>query len=355
MTFGMPAVRRTWTVEPRSGQEGRVLVCSGCGPYGVPVLGGDARAAVLAHLAQHARRDALATHLRSCQCFEQGCRWHARQRGCSGPVLLAVSRTKEGRAWRLADVCVACAHGTAHTAIVPDTLLQVRSSPASKGTGCYAPRRTALRDGTRALGQVRDMLTYLSSALPAWVGPEPRLLALQCALRRDAHKGVWMRQGLLRSMRLAHSPAAWCELEEARWLIRIAEDRHSRRGSAIHARIFDVLAPTPSRSERARAADWALRVVGHRTVRQRTASVRLAVLALAAHGNLDSAGGVVEADGLARACGLSREALFSVLDQVTATGIAANWRLDTGVGDVHWHLAVQLGMCQSHPSRPGEP
>ena len=56
------------------------------------------------------------------------------------------------------------------------------------------------------------MLTYLASALGCVASPAARLLALQCALRADAHGCVRLPAGLLRSMRLNRRPEVRQEL-----------------------------------------------------------------------------------------------------------------------------------------------
>lgn len=113
-------VRRTWTVEVRPHPGGPILACPQCGR--IPIgAGADAtRAAVVAHLAQHARAESLARHLRTCQCGRLDCRWHPRHRGCDGTLLLLLSRDRTGRVWKLADVCRACAAATEHAAEVPE-------------------------------------------------------------------------------------------------------------------------------------------------------------------------------------------------------------------------------------------
>ncbi|MGY5118315.1 hypothetical protein ACWC2H_21020, partial [Streptomyces sp. 900105755] len=80
MRLGGAAVRRIWTVElhPRAG--GPNLVCAQCTARTPACEAASARSAALAHLACHARADALPGHLRTCQCRAQGCRWHPRHR-----------------------------------------------------------------------------------------------------------------------------------------------------------------------------------------------------------------------------------------------------------------------------------
>lgn len=187
------AVRRIWTVELRPQAGGPTLVCPSCTAR-ASLQASSARSAALAHLACHARANALPTYLRSCQCRLQGCVWHPRHRGCAGPVLLALTRDRSGRNWRLTDACAACAAATSHTAVVPETLL----SPRRPTTSASARPQ---RHGDEPQ-RVREMLTYLASALDCVTSPAARLLALQCALRANAHGWVRLPAGLLRGMRL---------------------------------------------------------------------------------------------------------------------------------------------------------
>ena len=107
LRFAHPGVRRTWTVELRPQPGGPILVCQHCAHSDRPVNGHSARAELLAHLALHAHRAPLPTHLRTCQCHERGCCWHRRHRGCQGPIRLLLARERGGRLWRLADACAA--------------------------------------------------------------------------------------------------------------------------------------------------------------------------------------------------------------------------------------------------------
>lgn len=113
-------VRRTWTIEIRPHPDGPVLVCPQCHQIPTGPATATVRTSIVTHLAQHARAERLAPHLRTCQCGEHGCRWHPRHRGCDGPVLLVLSRDRSGRIWRLADTCHACTAATAHAAAVTE-------------------------------------------------------------------------------------------------------------------------------------------------------------------------------------------------------------------------------------------
>lgn len=205
------------------------------------------RSAALTHLARHARADALPGHLRTCQCRTRGCRWHPRHRGCAGPVLLALTCDRSGRPWRLADACAACAAAMSRTAVVPPTLLGTGHTQPTASTS--RPARTAPAFGPAEQQRVREMLTYLATALPRFSSPAARLLALQCALRADHHGQIRLPHGFLRGMRLHGRAELWLELEHAGWLY-----RPSRRCSPVQAQLLDaaVLHQAPGRTARVR-------------------------------------------------------------------------------------------------------
>ncbi|MFH8789101.1 hypothetical protein [Streptomyces roseoverticillatus] len=163
-----PPAQRIWTVEVRPGPGGAVVVCPDCGQT---TSGAALRKAVVAHLAQHARVEALAQHWRICQCGEHGCRWHPRHRGCDGQVRLLLTREHAGRMWRLADVCHACATVTEHAAEVQEPLctsqpMPPRSRPSSLprrrgGLTTTSPGHTVPGDRERADYQWSDPLEGL--------------------------------------------------------------------------------------------------------------------------------------------------------------------------------------------------
>jgi hypothetical protein len=218
----------------------------------------------LAHLARHARADALPPYLRTCQCHEHGCRWHPRHRGCAGPVLLVLSSLHGGRTWRLADICAACAGSTARAAVVPDTTL----SSCGKGQPVSRPTRKEVRE------QVRVLLLRLQDTMPAGTGAEALLLAVQCALRANNQGRTYLPAGLLRGMGLHHAPSPWTDLEQAHWLQRIPTVR------GVLTQLLDpaTLSPAESRPRRLNAADWALRVCYTATSRRSSPQERLSVL-----------------------------------------------------------------------------
>ncbi|MFF3948023.1 hypothetical protein ACFYYN_24755 [Streptomyces sp. NPDC001902] len=101
------------------------------------------RGAVVAHLVAHVRAAPLASHLRTCQCGQNGCRWHPRHRGCDGLVRLVLVRCAGGQLWRLADTCHACATATPQAAIVPEPHGAPVMGPAAAGgaepVSCVSP------------------------------------------------------------------------------------------------------------------------------------------------------------------------------------------------------------------------
>ncbi|MEC4021023.1 hypothetical protein [Streptomyces sp. H27-D2] len=325
-------VPRTWTVELRPRPDGPALYCPRCTPAGHPLGTAAARPAALAHLARHARSDALPAHLRTCQCHDHGCRWHPRHRGCAGPVLLVLTRDHGGRTWRLTDVCAACATATPHTAVVPDHAL---TAPSRQPRTASDPVRARPR-GPSGRIRVQDMLSYLASALPTSASAEARLLALQCVLRADAHGQVRLPTGLLRGMRLGPTLTAWHELEEHRWLQPAHRDPSGIAGSLAVAHLLDPLPPAPGRPGRTRAADWALRVTSRTPLKTLPPGARLAALALTAHHSPSSAPACAEAERISRACGSDPAGLGRLLDQLLAARALTTWVYDRVTEELHW-------------------
>ncbi|MEU3937966.1 hypothetical protein AB0E85_38995 [Streptomyces sp. NPDC029044] len=285
-----------------------------------------ARSAALAHLACHARADALPAHLRSCQCRLRGCVWHPRHRGCAGRVLLALTRDLSGRTWRLADACAACAAATSNTAVVPDTLLSPRRPAAS------APVQPRVHGDERQ--RVREMLTHLASTLGCVTSPAARLLALQCALRADAHGCARLPAGLLRGMRLHRHTEAWQELAQDDWL-----DLPDPRTSPLQVRLLDdaALKQAPGRSARRRAAHWALKPTPLIVPAAANPADRLAALVLAAH--TTTAGPAADMAVVARLCGHSPHQTGALLDRLVAGRTLAAWHHQRDTDEVHWQPA----------------
>lgn len=118
ITARTPVIRpRLWIIEVVPDPHSLPLRClSCCAPVSVSRT---VRQAVLVHLAEHARRERLDPHLRTCRCGAGGCRWHTRRRTCEGEITLALTRRE--RYWRLADLCHGCTAATPHTASVAET------------------------------------------------------------------------------------------------------------------------------------------------------------------------------------------------------------------------------------------
>ena len=329
-----PVVQRTWTVQLRPERGGPVLHCPLC-PSERPAEG-VAAPGVLAHLAQHARRDTLPTHLRTCQCHARGCRWHRRHRGCSGPVLLVLAREDGGRLWRLADVCAACAGATAHAAVVPDTALASLGGDLSPLSRSRARNKRSVHNPSEQL-RVREMLSYLGVALPADVSASARLLALQCALRSTSRGHVRVPAGLVRGMRLGPAARPPQELEDAGWLLTFAGPPPTGR-KGFSAQLLDatVYSQAPGRQARAYAADWALRVCSAPQLSALGTAPTLLGLALTAYAEGENAQTCVEADVLVRMCALGSAGPGQALDLLLGAGFLSSWVCDPHSGDLEW-------------------
>ncbi|SOD91545.1 hypothetical protein SAMN06272765_7199 [Streptomyces sp. Ag109_G2-15] len=332
MRLGGAAVRRIWTVELRPRAGGPNLVCAHCTARTSACEAASARSAALAHLACHARADALPGHLRTCQCRAQGCRWHPRHRGCAGPVLLALTRDHSGRTWRLADACAACAAATSHTAVVPDTQLGRPQSPAPQ-----APPRGTHRLGAEERTRVRETLTYLATALPQFTSPAARMLALQCALRADARGHTRLPAGLLRNMRLHGRTEIWEELAHGAWL-----QSPDLRSTRVAVQLLDaaVLEQVPGRRARCRAAHWALHPTPLHLSAASPPALRLITLVLAAHIG-DHTVHSVDMDALTRLGGHSPHQNAELLDRLVAVHALAAWHHNRYTDEVLWQPFVQ--------------
>ncbi|MFG2134985.1 hypothetical protein ACGFNV_45620 [Streptomyces sp. NPDC048751] len=323
-------MRRIWTVDLHPQAGGPRLVCAHCTAHTAPLEAASARSAALAHLACHARGDVVPGYLRTCQCRTLGCTWHPRHRGCAGPVLLALTRSRSGRTWRLADTCAACAAATSHTAVVPDTLMRPRALH-----DVYPPPpppATPAGEGERV--RVREMLTYLASALPRFTSPGARLLALQCALRADTHGQVRLPAGLLRGMRLHGRQEVWQELAQDNWL-RMPD----LRPGVVTVRLLDaaVVDQAPGRRSRRRAAHWALYCAPLVPPPGTPPVLRLAALVLAVH-DAGYGGHGADMELLARLCGQSPQQTGELLDRLVTIRALASWHHDRETDEVGWQL-----------------
>lgn len=333
LASGHAAMRRIWIVELHSGAGALRLVCTRCTPHTLALGTASARSSALAHLACHASTDVLPRHLRICQCRERGCSWHPRHRGCAGPVLLALTRSRGGRTWRLTDACAACAAATSHTSIVPETIHGVRQPRSSH---CL-PAHTRVRPPSTSDEplRVREMFTYLATALPRFTSPGARLLALQCALRADAHGHLQVPHGLLRAMRLRGHSELWQELAQAHWLhlpdLKAAPVK-------VHLRDATLLDHAPRRRTRRHAAHWALRPTPLATPVTAPPAVRLTALVLAAHTSAHHRH-TVDLDILARLCGHSPQQTKELLDRLVASRTLSAWHHQRDTDEVHWQLA----------------
>ncbi|MFD4998713.1 hypothetical protein [Streptomyces buecherae] len=322
-------VQRVWSVEVRP--HAPVLRCFHGSCPGEASAAGGARSVALRHLARHARSSALPTHLRTCQCRDRGCTWHRRHRGCHGPVRLALTGDRGGARWRLADVCTACAALTPHTALVPEnTDTSPGTRTPSRPPAASAPHVACRHTDARA--RVREMLTYLATALPRFCSPGARLLALQCALRANGSGEVRLPYGLLRGLHVHQRTELWDELEYAGWL------RRSAHPCPVQVRLLEAaMQDFPSRHQRARAAHWAMRPLLRPLPRTLPGSVQLTTLALAAHARPDGAG-LLGMNVLTHLCGQTPEQLGDLLDRMTSSQLLVSWRQAHPEDDVTWRL-----------------
>ncbi|MEV5687546.1 hypothetical protein AB0L68_30810 [Streptomyces sp. NPDC052164] len=184
--------------------------------------------------------------------------------------------------------------------------------------------------------RVGEILSYLAAALPADVSAEARLLALQCALRMNAYMHVELPAGLLRGLRIDAGETCY-ELERARWLNVV--NGPGAYGVAAELRDATLLAQSPARPDRRRAADWALRTGRPTRTGETEPQLWLPGVYLAAHSDPFSGEGQSECDRIIRDCGLHDQGFYGALTRLTATGVVEEWRICPDSGDVHWRLA----------------
>jgi hypothetical protein len=259
-------------------------------------------------------------------------------------VLLALTRERGGRAWRLADTCAACAAATSNTAVVPDTLLGPRRPHTAAPTSASTPH-SPFHDQLR----VREMLTYLATALPQFTSPAARLLALQCALRADSRGHVRLPAGLLRGMRLHGRRELWEELAHVGWL-----ELPDPGPAHLTVRLLDpaVLDQAPDRSARHRAAHWAMHSMPLALSAAAPSALHLTALVLAAH-SCAQARHSADLEILARLCGHSRHQTEELLDRLVAARTLTAWHHHRETGEVVWHLPwPQPPATPRAPARP---
>ncbi|WP_346074842.1 MULTISPECIES: hypothetical protein [Actinomycetes] len=180
---------------------------------------------------------------------------------------------------------------------------------------------------------MREMLTYLASALPRVTSPAARLLALQCALRTDANGVVRLPVGLLRGMRLHRRTELWEELAHGFWL-----QPYELRSGPVVVHLLDVAVwdQGPGRGPRRRAAHWALRPRPLLLHSAAPAAVQLIALALAAHLS-PRATHTIGMDVLGHLCGHSLHQTAELLDRLVAIRTLASWRCGPDIAEVTWN------------------
>ncbi|MFE4958948.1 hypothetical protein ACFRCW_34210 [Streptomyces sp. NPDC056653] len=142
-------------------------------------------------------------------------------------------------------------------------------------------------------------------------------------------------------MRLSSHITPHRELAEARWLHSPAAPPAAGHGG-FTAQLLDaaVLTQAPARSDRARAADWALRVCRAGQLRPLGPVPRLLALALTAQAPAAAENGLGERDQLAYMCGLTTRELTHVLDLLVDAGFLQSWQFDPSTEDAVWSLAT---------------
>ncbi|WP_237896032.1 hypothetical protein [Streptomyces sp. NBU3104] len=330
--MSLPAVaqpRRSWTVRLSPDPGAGVVTCSHCPAPSLHPQRPWTRSEVLAHLAQHARQDALPDHLRVCRCGENGCGWHRRHRGCDGPVRLALSSARAGRTWRLSDMCATCAAAAVDTVLVPRTVTALqRPSVADAEHFASDPEEKVMRN------RVREALTYLSSALPRHLSAAARLLAVECTLRTDQHGRTRLPRGLLRSLRLGHRPDLWKELNVAGWSWPPTAGTHH----TVLLKDAAMRTQPQGRASRARAAHWAASSPFMRQAALTPETARLVALCLAVF--TDGRQGYADREDVVRLCCLSPGSLVDACDHLVTAGILQDWRHSVPTG-LTWHVTTR--------------
>ncbi|MFI7020716.1 hypothetical protein [Streptomyces sp. NPDC050164] len=181
-----------------------------------------------------------------------------------------------------------------------------------------------------------EILSYLAVVLPADVSAGARLLALQCALRMNAYMRVKLPTGMLRSLQI-DAVEACHELEQARWLSIV--DGPGAAGVTTELRDATLLAQSPARPDRRRAADWALHSGSPARTGTAEPLLRLQAIYLKAHSDPSSRQGLTECDRIVRDCAMGDQLLHGALSRLTTAGILEGWRICPDSEDLHWTLA----------------
>ncbi|WP_262388131.1 hypothetical protein [Streptomyces parvus] len=219
---------------------------------------------------------------------------------------------------------------------MPDTVLAT-TSPAASVKRIRQRQRRRAPHGPSEQVRVREMLSYLAAALPARTSAAARLLALQCALRSTSAGKVNIPAGLIRGMRIGSEPSAFTELEAAGWLR--SPSGPTQAGISVELLDTAVRMQAPARADRARAANWILRICQMGEIRLLGASPRLLALALAAHPLDETGTSAAEQEVLARMCGIPLQELAPLLDMLVATCFLRSWAHSAVPEDLHWELA----------------
>lgn len=285
-----------------------------------------ARRAALAHLAGH---DTSAGPVRSgvlCRCRAEEHAWHHGRLRCAGDTIRVVSADASGSAWRMVEVCGACAAAIPRTTVIPTSRPGPDRSPTPKGPDpdpvrgrpdIPSPRFAPAPAGPHAAAPGNDNVhknpqrgeqqAAAASAAPAQqgrprltapqavlarqlvdfvagmdAGPEARLLALSIAARA-ARKS----QANLTSLdvrRFTDPQAALDELTAGGW---ITGDLTSIVGAdptqafVVQApRLTGITDPPMGKLARTRVSGWITRTLAAKPLKKTSAAARLAALGL---------------------------------------------------------------------------
>jgi len=265
-----------------------------------------ARRAALAHLSSHdAAAGPVAFGGVSCRCRAEEHAWHHTRVRCAGATVRAVSGDVSGLAWRLVEICAACAGVTARTTVIPTarkpasaTLISAFAS-AEKAkapgkdqkppvTGASSETRPpAGKPGTPGLtasqaASARQLLSFVT-AMP--VDADARLLALVVAVRA-AREG----QANLTSLdvrRLTDPQASLDTLASGGWIsgdINRIVTADPADATLIQAPGLTGLTDPPiGKTARSRVSGWFTRTLAAKPLKKASIAARLAALHLILH------------------------------------------------------------------------
>lgn len=290
------------------------LVCEGCrAPQPVFRDTGEARRAALAHLASHdAAAGPVATGT-SCRCRAEEHAWHHARVRCGGGAVRAVSSETSGAAWRLVEVCAACAALMPRTTVIPTPApapQPVTQPPADVPAPRTAPTTTTGTEPMTTPTPAKDAkpgkprLTapqavaarqLLAAVTGLQVGPEAQLLALVIAVRA-AREGQANLTSL--DMRRYNEPqAALDELVAGGQIsgdVSGIVDADPAQAFAIRAPgLTELTDPPMGKTVRTRVSGWITRTLAAKPLKKTDAAARLAALWLILHADPTTGTGTI--------------------------------------------------------------